>query len=121
MPAPGPGSKSFTPRLLRVPPRRRWRAGAALAVADLPPWQGTAVFASSYHAVQLLPYAGGIVLVAVLVVLISSIHAVARDDQKALTGAALVFTAAFASLIFFNYVVQTTFLTVLAARANVRA
>ncbi len=80
---------------------------------------GRGVFASSYHAVQLLPYVGGIVLVAALVVLISSIHAVAREGQKALTGAALVFTAAFASL-FFNYVVQTTFLPVLAARANVR-
>ncbi len=50
-----------------------------------------------------------------------SIHAVAREGQKALTRAALVFTAAFASLILFNYVVQTTFLPVLAARANVRA
>ena len=32
-----------------------------------------------------------------------------------------MFTAAFASLIFFNYVVQTTFLAVLAALANIRA
>jgi len=32
-----------------------------------------------------------------------------------------VFTAAFASLIFFNYVVQTTFLAVLAALANLQA
>jgi hypothetical protein len=51
----------------------------------------------------------------------SSIHAVAREGQKALTRAGLVSTAAFASLIFFNCVVQTTFLAVLAARANFRA
>jgi hypothetical protein len=61
--------------------------------------------ASSYHAVQVLPYVGGILFVAARVVVISSIHAVAPEGQKALTGAALVFTAAFASLIFFNYVV----------------
>jgi hypothetical protein len=60
-------------------------------------------------------------LVAALVVLISSVHAIAREGQKALTGAALVFTAAFASLIFFNYVVQTPFLPRLAALANIRA
>ena len=45
-----------------------------------------AVFASSYHAVKPLPYMGGIVLVAALVVPVSSIHAVAREGQKALTG-----------------------------------
>jgi hypothetical protein len=51
-----------------------------------PPWQDAEVFASNYHAVQLLPYVGGIVLVAALVALISSIHAVAREGQKALRG-----------------------------------
>jgi hypothetical protein len=72
------------------------------AAIDLPPQRlgrRASVFASSC-AVQLLPYMGGTVLVAALVVLVSSIHAVAREGQKALTGAALVSTAAFASLIF---------------------
>jgi hypothetical protein len=40
-------------------------------------------------------------------------------DHEARTGLALVFTAAFTSLIFFNDV-QTTFFPVLAARAKVR-
>jgi hypothetical protein len=43
------------------------------------------------------------------IVLIASLHAVARNEQQALTGAALVFTAAFGALVFLNYVLQTTF------------
>jgi hypothetical protein len=42
------------------------------------------------------------------VVLMASLHALATDAQKARTAAALVFTAVFASLVFLNYIVQTT-------------
>jgi hypothetical protein len=46
---------------------------------------------------------------------------VGRKGQKVLRRAPLVFTVAFASRICFNYVVQTTFLPVLATRTNVKA
>jgi len=81
-----------------------------------PPWRDAAAFAHSYHPIQLLPYAGGILLVSALIVLVSSLHASARDDEKAVTGAALVFAGAFAAFIFFNYVAQTTFVPDLARR-----
>ena len=81
-----------------------------------PPWRDAAAFAHNYHPIQLLPYAGGILLVAALIVLVSSLHASARVGDKAMTGAALVFAAAFAAFIFFNYVAQTTFVPDLARR-----
>jgi hypothetical protein len=81
-----------------------------------PPWRDAEVFARNYHPIQLLPYAGGILLVAALIVLVSSLHASARASEKATTGAALVFTGAFAAFIFFNYVAQTTFVPDLARR-----
>ncbi len=79
-----------------------------------PPWGGAALFARSYHPVQLLPYAGGIVLVAALVMLIASLHAAARSEQRVSTTGAVILTATFASFIFFNYVVQTAFIPDLA-------
>ena len=79
-----------------------------------PPWQGARVFADAYHPIQLLPYLGGIVLVVALVVLIASARELASEVHKARAGAALVLSSVFAALIFFNYVVQTTFLPDLA-------
>lgn len=85
----------------------------ALAVVEMtrpqPPWQGVEPFVNSFHWVQLLPYAGGLVLVTGLVLLTAAVHAAARVDQRGLASAALVFVSAFAALIFFNYIVQTTF------------
>jgi hypothetical protein len=90
----------------------------AVAVVNLthpqPSWDGAALFARSYHPIQMLPYAGGIVLVAALVMLVSSLHAVAAREQRVHATGALVLTAAFASFILFNYVVQTTFIPDLA-------
>jgi hypothetical protein len=81
-----------------------------------PPWRDAEFFAQSYHAIQSLPYLGGIVLVGALVVLMSSLHVVGRDNAQPSMNAALVFTGVFAAFIFFNYVVQTTFLPTLARR-----
>ena len=86
-----------------------------------PPWSDAQLFARNYHPIQILPYAGGIVLVIALIFLVSSAHAMAGAGEKARTGAALIFTGAFASFIFFNCVVQTTFVPALAQeyeRAN---
>lgn len=81
-----------------------------------PPWRDAQLFARNYRAIQVLPYAGGIILVAALIVLVSSIHASAGAGEKPRTGAALVFTSAFAAFIFFNYVIQTTVVPDLARR-----
>jgi hypothetical protein len=48
------------------------------------------------------------------VLLVASLHALAPPPRRAASGAALVFAAVFATLIFFNYLAQTTFLPSLA-------
>jgi hypothetical protein len=78
-----------------------------------PPWQGPELFVLSYHPIQTLPFFLGFLLVSGFIVLVASLHAVARDGQRALTGAALAFVAAFGSLVFLNYVLQTTFVPTL--------
>ena len=104
-PAPSWGSSS--------PVLSRWPLVGA--THPQPPWAGPELFARSFHPIQVLPYPGGIFLVAGLVLLLASIHAMAERKQRTLATAALVFTAVFAALIFFNYVVQTAFIPVLAA------
>lgn len=79
-----------------------------------PPWQSAELFAKYYHPAQSLPYLAGVFLVGGYVVLMSSLHALAAEEHKAMATAALVFTAAFATLVFLNYIVQTTFIPPLA-------
>jgi hypothetical protein len=84
---------------------------AIVVLAELhpqPPWQGAEVFAEHFHPSQSFPYWAGFFLVGAYVVLMASLHALATDAEKPRTAAALVFTAAFASLVFLNYIVQTT-------------
>jgi len=81
-----------------------------------PPWRDAESFARHVHPMQLLPYAGGILLVAALVVLVACVHAIAGARDKAVTGAALAVTGAFAAFICFNYVAQTTYVPDLARR-----
>lgn len=92
----------------------------AVAVVNVthpqPPWRDAETFAHHVHPMQVLPYAGGILLVGALVVLVASIHASARPRDKAVTSAALAVTGAFAAFICFNYVAQTTFVPDLARR-----
>jgi len=79
-----------------------------------PAWDGAARFAESYHPIQSAPYLGGIFLVCALVMLIASLHAIADEKLRPRTLAAPIFTAIFATMIFSNYVVQSTFLPALA-------
>lgn len=88
---------------------------AVQAIHPQPPWRSAAVFAESYHPIQILPYLGGWVLIASLVVLVSSAHAVAPEEHRARTGAALALSGAFAALIGLNYVIQSTWLPAQAA------
>jgi hypothetical protein len=86
---------------------------AVNATHPQPAWQGPGVFVENYHPIQTLPFFLGFLLVSGLVALIASLHAVAEERHRALTGAALAFVAAFAALVFLNYVIQTTFVPAL--------
>ncbi len=79
-----------------------------------PAWSGGEVFARNYHPIQSLPYLGGIVLVLALVMLIAAIHSGAPAAQRVRTGAAQMLTAVFATLLFLNYIVQSTYVPALA-------
>jgi hypothetical protein len=79
-----------------------------------PSWQGAEAFARAYHPLQTIPYFTGFFLVGGALALIAALHALAPPALRARSGAALGFAAAFAALITFNYVVQTTFVPALA-------
>lgn len=76
-----------------------------------PDWQGASTYAAHYHPLQVVPYLGGIVLVVALVCFVSALHSIKHSPR---TQAAMIFTAVFATLIFGNYIVQSTFLPYLA-------
>jgi len=78
-----------------------------------PPWRDAATFATEFDRVQLLPYLGGFVLIGGCVALIASLHPLVPSERRARANSALVLAAAFATLILFNYVVQTTFVPTL--------
>jgi hypothetical protein len=79
-----------------------------------PPWKDAELFARHYHPIQSLPYLGGLLLVGGMVALMASLQSLAHAKQRAMATTALAFTAAFAALVFFNYIVQTTFVPNLA-------
>lgn len=84
-------------------------------LAPNPTWTDAATWAAHYHPLQTFPFYGGFLLVGGYVMTMAAIYQIAeaQDKTKALTAALL--TAVFATLIFFNYVNQTTFLPALAA------
>lgn len=79
-----------------------------------PKWVDAHQFATHYHWLQLVPYAGGVVLVSSLVVLVAALHAGAGQRDRVWSASALGFTASFAALIVLNYALQTTYVPVLA-------
>jgi hypothetical protein len=79
-----------------------------------PPWEGAEAFSRSFHPIQTFPYFAGFFLVGGYVALMASLHAVADGEHKPRATMALVLTAAFAALVFLNYIVQTTFVPELA-------
>jgi hypothetical protein len=84
------------------------------ALHPQPPWTGPDAFARAYHPIQTLPYFTGFLLVGGSLFLIAALQAFAPAAHRARATAALGFAAAFAAMIFFNYVVQTTFVPALA-------
>lgn len=78
-----------------------------------PAWSGPDAFARAFHPLQTMPYFTGFLLVGGALYLIAALHVLARDGVRARAAAALGFAAAFAALIIFNYIVQTTFVPAL--------
>ena len=89
----------------------------SLALVTLHPqplWQGAETFVRAYHPLQTLPYFTGFLLIGGALALIAALQTLAPPALRARATAALGFAAAFAALIVFNYVVQTTFVPALA-------
>lgn len=80
-----------------------------------PAWRDADTFAAAYHPLQALPYLTGFALVGGFTALVAALHELAPPPSRARTGAATALSAAFAALIVFNYVLQTTVVPVLAA------
>jgi len=74
-----------------------------------PAWSGPEAFARAYHPIQTIPYFTGFLLVGGALYLIAALQTLASEPLRARANAALAFAAAFAAMIFFNYVLQTTF------------
>ncbi|MFO0750546.1 MAG: hypothetical protein U1F43_33485 [Myxococcota bacterium] len=83
-----------------------------------PPWADAATFERAFHPIQSLPYLFGFLLVGSLVALLASLHRAASAATKARTTVALVLAAVFASMVFINYMLQTTFVPELARHAR---
>jgi hypothetical protein len=83
-------------------------------VRPAPAWQTPALWAAGYHPVQTLPFYFGFLLLFSYIAIVVVAHRIAEEEHKTYTLIALVFTAAFVPLIFFNYISQTTFLPALA-------
>ena len=75
-------------------------------------------FAAANHPIQTLPHFLGMLLVGGFAALIAGLHQVAPDSARVRTTVALVFTGAFAAMIFTNYAIQTTVVPALVASAG---
>lgn len=87
---------------------------AVEATHPQPPWAGAATFAASYHAVQALPYLGGVVLVAGLLVWTTSVAVTADARHRVRAALSMLAAAVFAALIVLNYALQSSYVPALA-------
>jgi hypothetical protein len=78
-----------------------------------PPWASPALFAAEFDRIQLLPYFGGFLLIGGCVALVAHLAALAPPAQRGRANVALALAGAFAALIVFNYILQTTFVPAL--------
>lgn len=83
------------------------------AVQPQPAWQDAQTLAANYHPIQALPFFAGFLLVLGSGLLVGVLHQLAEEKHKAPALLAVICTAAFTGLIFFNYICQTTFLPAL--------
>ena len=86
---------------------------ALVSLHPQPGWTGPDAFARAYHPIQTLPYFTGFLLVGGAVYLIAALGALAPEEDRARATAATCFAGAFAALIVFNYIAQTTFVPAL--------
>jgi hypothetical protein len=87
------------------------------SVQPQPAWESAATFARYYHVVQDVPYYFGLLLIGGMLMLAAGHCLLARDEPHEVRFHALLslaWTTAFAALIFFNYLVQTTYVRHLA-------
>lgn len=83
------------------------------AVQPQPAWQDAQTSAAFYHPIQTFPFFAGFLLVIGSGWLVATLYQVAEEKNKAAALLAVICTAAFMALIFFNYTCQTTFLPAL--------
>lgn len=76
-------------------------------VKPQPKWVDSATFIENFHWIQSLPFFFGFALVSGSVLMVSSLHIL--SDRKATTTIAVIFSTIAATMIFLNYVAQTTF------------
>lgn len=89
---------------------------AMVTVAALhpqPPWEGARAFVAAYHPVQVLPYVFGFYFVGGCVALTAGLAGLSAPAARPWGRLGLVAAAMGAGLIFFNYVLQTTFVPAL--------
>lgn len=79
-----------------------------------PSWQGAAAYVDNFHWIQTAPFFGGFALVVGYVLMFAAIYHIADDSKKPAAMVSVIATAGFATLIFFNYLCQTTFIPALA-------
>ena len=82
-------------------------------VQGQPSWQGARTFVENFHPIQTAPFFGGIALVLGYVLLMPGLYHIALEGRRTRALAGTVLTGAFATLIFFNYISQTTFVPAL--------
>ena len=87
-------------------------------IAPQPPWQDARVFAAHFHPLQTVTFFAGFLLVGGYVAALSAVHLAADERHHPRTFVAAAFTTVFAALIFFNYIVQTTFVPALVRDGN---
>jgi len=82
-----------------------------------PPWQSASVFAANYHFVQDIPYYLGLLLIGGMLMIAAGLYLNYTEENRKVKFQlllSLLWTAIFATLIFFNYICQTTFIRYLA-------
>ncbi len=89
--------------------------GVALVrlLSPQPDWVGAGIFINNFNHVQSLPYFFGYGLIIGSVLLVSMIYKLAREEERGVMLPGLVFVTIYATLVSFNYILQTTFIPVL--------
>lgn len=79
-----------------------------------PAWQNGEIFAQNFEFLQTLPYYAGMVMLTGFLLFHVTIYLLSGLEMKRFTLPALLFALLYAALVFFNYVMQTTFVPELA-------